>query len=111
MSCLTRMKTAAADTCFVALTLVLLVAETVLTTLGIILGTVLLATGVDGEVLFSQMDNLSRHYLAAQAAARAAFDLAAIGLFTGLLTLVLLLRLPGLAARLRAELSKEIDHD
>ncbi|NNM77681.1 hypothetical protein HJG53_12255 [Sphingomonas sp. ID1715] len=108
---LARLRSVAADACFVALTLAAWTGQTVLTALGIVPAGFLLATGGDGEVLFSQLENLSHHYLSAAADARAAFDSGAVGIFAGLLTLLALVRLPALVARLRAELVQGHDHE
>lgn len=102
----TRLRFLCADTCFVILALAIWAGQTILAALGVVLAVLLLATGCDGEVLFSQLGNLSRHYLAASAEARASFDAGAIGLFAGLLTLLTLVRLPALVAHLRAELAQ-----
>lgn len=107
---LARFRTLAADACFVGLTLAGWAGQTLLVALGVVLGVFLLATGCDGEVLFSQLENLSRHYLSASVEARTAFDAGAFGVFAGLLTLLALIRLPALVARLRAELDRDSSH-
>jgi hypothetical protein len=107
---LPRLRVRAADACFVGLTLAAWAGQTVLVALGVVLAVFLLATGCDGEVLFGQLENLSRHYLSAPAEARTAFDAGAFGVFLGLLTLLALVRLPALAARLRSELDRETPH-
>ena len=103
---LARVRFFCADTCFVLLALAVWAGQTILAALGVVLAVFLLATGFDGEVLFSQLESLSRHYLAASSEARASFDAGAIGLFAGLLTLLTLVRLPALVSHLRAELAQ-----
>lgn len=101
----------AADGCYVGLTLAAWAGQTVLIALGLILALVLLATGCNGAILFSQLENLSSHYLSAPVEARTAFDAGASGVFVGLLTLLTLVRLPPLVERLRAELRRDPSHD
>ena len=91
-----------ADTCFVTVVLALWASATLLLSLGIVLAIALAASGIDGEILFSHLENLSAHYFAADAEARAVFARDAAGLFAGILTLCTILRLPQLIARLRA---------
>jgi hypothetical protein len=99
-----RLRRFMADFCYVVLTAALLAGSTLLASLGIIFGLAVLAAGGDGLVLFSHLENLSRHYLQAGAGARAAFDRDAIGLLSALFTLIVLARLPLWIARVRSGL-------
>ncbi|NNM78018.1 hypothetical protein HJG53_14015 [Sphingomonas sp. ID1715] len=101
-----RFRQLLADSCFVALMLTLWSGATLLVSLGTILAIALAASGGDGEVLFSHLENLSVHYLSADAAARSVFERDAAGLFAGIVTLVVLVRVPRLIARVRAGLSR-----
>jgi hypothetical protein len=100
-----------ADSCFVALMLTLWSGATLLVSLGVVLAIALAASGGDGEVLFSHLENLSVHYLAADAEARSVFERDAAGLFAGIVILVLLLRVPRLIARIRTGLGRRVSHD
>lgn len=106
-----RIRRAFAYTCFVALMLAIWAVHTVLTAFGVVLAVCLLATGCDGETLFSQLGSLSHHYLTASVPARASFDAGASALFVGVVTLTGLLRLPALAAQLRSEFFQGSDHE
>ena len=100
-----------ADVCYLALTTALWVGSTLIAALGIVLGVVLLAAGGDGVVLFSHLENLSRHYLAASTDARALFDRDAVALFAGLVTLLTLARLPLRIGKVRSVLIRSPSDD
>lgn len=91
-----------ANACFVTLMLGLWGGATILVSLGTVLAIALAASGANGEVLFSHLENLSIHYLAADAQARAVFERDAAGLFAGIVTLCVILRLPLLVSRFRS---------
>lgn len=111
MTCLTeRLRSCIADACFIVLALSVWAVEALLAALGLVLASVLLATGFDAEALFSQLGNLSHHYLIAAPSSRAHFSGGAIGLFAGLVTLAALVRLPSLVTHLRAELGEGKRH-
>ena len=106
-SCLRRL---VADSCFIALMLTLWSGATLLVSLGSVLAIALAASGGNGEVLFSHLENLSVHYLAADAEARSVFERDAAGLFAGIATLVVLVRVPQLIARIRTGLRRSASH-
>lgn len=91
-----------ATACFVTLMLSLWGGVTILISLGTVLAIALAASGANGEVLFSHLESLSIHYLAADAHARAVFERDAAGLFAGIVTLCVILRMPQLISRLRS---------
>lgn len=107
---LSRLRRLLANSCFIALMLALWSGATVLVSLGIVLAIALAASGGDGEVLFSHLENLSVHYLAADTEARAVFERDAAGLFAGIATLVVLVRVPQLIARIRTGLGRSASH-
>jgi hypothetical protein len=106
MKVFTDVRRRLAATCFVTLVIVLWTGATLLVSLGIVLAIALAASGASGEILFSHLENLSVHYLAADAHARAVFERDAAGLFAGIVILCVLLRLPQLVSRLKAGLAK-----
>ena len=80
---------------------------TLLVTLGTILAVVILAADARLSILFAHLGNLATHYLAADAARRAEFDLQLVGLTGALALLFVVARLPAFAARMRRELSRK----
>lgn len=98
------------DALFVAVAVTHQLLGTGLIALGLLPAAALLATGGDGAALFGHLENLGRHYLAADPAARAVFERDAIGLVAGLWTLVALAGLPRFVARLRRGLSGSYRH-
>lgn len=102
-----RLRRLFADACHLGLSTTLWLGGTLLVTLGTILAVVILAADAQLPVLFAHLDNLSSHYLAADAARRAEFDLQLVGLTGALALLFLVARLPAFAARMRRELSRK----
>ncbi|WP_374942088.1 hypothetical protein [Sphingomonas sp.] len=96
-----------ADACHLALSATLWLGGTLLVTLGTILAVVILAADAKLPLLFAHLGNLASHYLAADAARRAEFDLQFVGLTGALALLFVLARLPAFAARMRRELSRK----
>ena len=102
-----RLQRFLADACHLALSTTIWLAGTLLVTLGTILVVVILAADARLPILFAHLDNLASHYLAADAARRAEFDLQLVGLTAALALLFLVARLPAFAARMRSELSRK----
>jgi hypothetical protein len=96
-----------ADACHVALSTTLWLGGTLLVTLGTILAVVILVADAKLPLLFAHLGNLASHYLAADAARRAEFDLQLVSLTGALALLFFVARLPAFAARLRRELSRK----
>lgn len=96
-----------ADACHVALSTTLWLGGTLLVTLGTILAVVILAADAKLPRLFAHLGNLASHYLAADAARRAEFDLQLVGLTGALALLFAVARLPAFASRMRRELSRK----
>lgn len=102
----TRMRGLVADGCHIVLSGVLWLGGTLLAALGILLALAIIAANGEPAIFFAHVDNLASHYLAADVAQRAAFDLQMIGLVGSFLLLMLLARAPAFATRLRRELSE-----
>ena len=106
-ACTMRLRRFLADACHLVLSTTIWLGGTLLATLGTILAVVILAADARLPVLFVHLDNLASHYLAADAARRAEFDLQLVGLTAALALLFLVARLPAFAARMRRELSRK----
>jgi len=102
-----RLRRFLADTCHLALSITLWLGGTLLVTLGTILAVVILAADARLPVLFAHLGNLASHYLAADAARRAEFDVQLVGLTGALALLFVVARLPAFASRMRRELSRK----
>ena len=101
-----RLRRFLGNACHLALSTTLWLGGTVLVALGTVLAVVILAADAQLPVLFAHLDNLANHYLAADAARRAEFDLQLVGLTSALALLFVVARLPAFAARMRRELSR-----
>ena len=99
-----RLRRKCATSCYVALSLWLFLASTVLATLGLVLLLALIITGVDLASFFAHLQNLSSHYLSAEPAARAKFERNLVTLLVVLVSLLIIARAPTFAARLHREL-------
>jgi len=101
---LARLRRHVADCCHLLLSLLLWLAGIVLVALGFVLAFAILAADLQPLLFFAHIDNLATHYLAADPARRAQFDMQLLALFTAIVTLLLLARLPGFVIRMRREL-------
>ncbi len=102
-----RLRRFLADACHLVLSTTIWLGGTLLVTLGTILAVVILAADARLSILFAHLGNLATHYLAADAARRAEFDLQLVGLTGALALLFLVARLPAFAARMGRELSRK----
>lgn len=102
-----RLRRFLADACHLALSTTIWLAGTLLVTLGTILAVVILAADARLPLLFAHLGNLASHYLAADAARRAEFDLQLVSLTGALALLFVVARLPAFTARMRRELSRK----
>lgn len=98
-----------ADGCHVILSLSLWLGGTLLAALGALLALAIIASNAEPAIFFAHIDNLAAHYLAADAARRADFDLHIASFGGALVFLLVLARAPAFAARLRRELSERGD--
>ncbi len=105
-SWLPRLRRHVADGCHLLLSLFLWLAGIVLVALGLVLAFAILAADLRPLLFFAHVDNLATHYLAADPARRAQFDMQLLALFTAIVTLLLLARLPGFVIRMRRELGR-----
>lgn len=105
-SWLPRLRRHIADGCHLLLSLLLWLAGIVLVALGFVLAFAILAADLQPLLFFAHVDNLATHYLTADPARRAQFDMQLLGLFTAIVTLLLLARLPGFVIRMRRELGR-----
>ncbi len=99
-----RLRRGIADGCHLALSLLLWLSGTVLVALGLMLAFAIFAADLQPLLFFAHVDNLATHYLAADPVRRAQFDMQLLALFTSIVTLLLLARLPGFVIRMRREL-------
>ncbi len=103
---LPRLRRHIADGCHLLLSLLLWLTGIVLVALGFVLAFAILAADLQPLLFFAHLDNLASHYLAADPARRAQFDMQLLALFTAIVTLLLLARLPGFVVRMRRELDR-----
>lgn len=103
---LARLRRNVANGCHLLLSLLLWLAGIVLVALGFVLAFAILAADLQPLLFFAHVDNLATHYLAANPARRAQFDMQLLALFTAIVTLLLLARLPGFVIRMRRELGR-----
>lgn len=103
---LPRLRRHIADSCHLLLSLLLWLAGIVLVALGLVLAFAIVAADLQPLLFFAHVDNLASHYLAADPALRAQFEMQLLALFTAAVTLLLLARLPGFVIRMRRELGR-----
>ena len=101
-----RLRRHIANGCHLLLSLLLWLAGIVLVALGLVLAFAILAADLQPLLFFAHVDNLASHYLAAAPARRDQFDMQLLAMFTAIVTLLLLARLPGFVIRMRRELSR-----
>lgn len=102
------MRRVLADGSFLAVALTSWLLGNLLALLGALVAVLLVLTGGDLDLFFSQLHNLTRRYVEADAGRRVAFqhDLAQAFVITGLV--LLLARTPRFLVRLRRELREEV---
>lgn len=103
---LPRLRRHMANGCHLLLSLLLWLAGIILVALGFVLAFAIVAAALQPLLFFAHVDNLATHYLAADPARRAQFDMQLLALFTAIVTLLLLARLPGFVIRMRRELNR-----
>lgn len=106
----TRWLRRCADGCQLLLSVLLWTSGNLLAALGLLLLLVILAADARPLLFFAHLDNLASHYLAADEAARAAFDRQLIGFSGALWALLMLARLPAFVARLGREAGEGSHH-
>ena len=95
-----------ADACYLLLSTSLWLANSLLAALGTVLGMAILIAGCSPAIFFAHVDNLARHYLAADLARRAQFDHQALALLGTIVALFLIARLPPFALRMHRALNE-----